>query len=279
MDETIAAIKINQEDFEKLYDLCLKQEWLTGKWDALFALWNLCDLKAQQDLICMLLDNYTFISSKALEVIGQRVAEHIEEVWRLSPDKTKIVAFSNDKTADGSQMFLQSIKNKFESAGWTEGNFINSLPVAMHNAVDGDNLVLVDDFVGTGLTAERKIKWLLTKLGERRIHNVKVYLVSAAGMEFARSKIDNLGIEYYTALSLKKGISDRLDGQLRTDAIHWMKNLESKLANCEKFSLGFMASESLFAFEAFNVPNNVFPIFWWPALSNGQRRRTLFKRL
>jgi hypothetical protein len=215
---------------------------------------------------------------------SHKVVEHIEKVWGLCPGNTKIVALSEGTEADGSQMFLQSLKNKFEAPGWTEANFINTLPVGMHKAVNGDNLVLVDDFIGTGSTAERKVKWLSNKLAERGIQNVKTYLVTTAGMKFARSRLDNLEIEYYSPSWLKKGISDRFDGYERSDAIAWMKHLEHKLAKCKKqeecvYTLGFGGSESLYAIEAFNVPDNVFPVFWWPTLANGQARRPLFRRL
>ena len=199
--------------FNKLVGLSRSKDWLQADREsyALVELWNLCDLRQQQDLICSLLDNYTFINSTDLKEIGHKVVEQIEKVWGLCPGNTKIVALSEGAEADGSQMFLQSLKNKFEAPEWTEANFINSLPIAMHKAVNDDNLVLVDDFIGTGFTAERKVTWLFTELARRGIQNVKSYLVTTAGMEFARSRLDNLGIEYYSPNWLKRGISDRFD--------------------------------------------------------------------
>ena len=270
---------MDEGDFKKLFHLCQKREWLERESHALLALWNLCDLLEQQDLICTLLEDYRLINSAELVQIGKQVARHIEETWMLHPRNTRVAAISDDSAADGSQMFLQSIKNKFQHDDWKETNFINSLNIVTYRVLHDENIVLVDDFIGTGNTAERKITWLINRLKIREVHGVKIYLVAIAGMDFARPRIADLGIDCYTPNWLKKGISDRFSGQDKSDAIYWMKNLEKKLKCKSRMSLGFMGSESLYALEAFNVPNNVFPIFWLPTLKNNQKRPTIFKRL
>jgi hypothetical protein len=273
------ATRMDELGFKKLFHLCKERDWLARKQDELLALWNLCDLEQQRDLIQTLLMEYRHINSAELTDVGEQVARHIEQAWALQPSNTKVVAISDDSSADGSQVFLQSIKNKFQHDNWTESHFVNSLPVATFEAMHEDNLVLVDDFIGTGLTVERKINWMLARLHQREMHGVKLYLVAIAGMDFARPRIDQLNIAYYSPNWLKKGISERFEGQDRKNAVMWMKHLEGKL-NCGKqMSLGFMGSESLYALEAFNVPNNVFPVFWYPTLKNNLKRLTLFRRL
>ena len=64
---------------------------------------------------------------------------------------------------------LQNIKNKFaQRNGWTEFSFINSLPVAANKINSGSNIILLDDFIGTGYTIVRKYRWLLKVLEKLR---------------------------------------------------------------------------------------------------------------
>jgi hypothetical protein len=73
MEESIMACKIDDpKGFKKLVGLSLRKEWLRAdrESDALLELWNLCDLRQQQDLLYLLLDDYTFINSKDLKEIG-----------------------------------------------------------------------------------------------------------------------------------------------------------------------------------------------------------------
>lgn len=102
-------------------------------------------------------------------------------------------------------------------------------------------------------------------------------------MEFALDKIEKLAISFYSPLILKKGITDFVksrDGKLHFEH---MTNIESKLQPFYKGeampSLGYGGSESLFAIEGINVPNNVFPVFWWPVLKGEIERNTIFKRI
>ncbi|WP_458773197.1 phosphoribosyltransferase-like protein [Aeromonas caviae] len=45
------------------------------------------------------------------------------------------------------------------------------------------------------------------------------------------------------------------------------------------YSLGYDRSETLYCAINDNCPNNVFPIFWWPKLANGEQYETLFHRV
>jgi hypothetical protein len=51
----------------------------------------------------------------------------------------------------------------------------------------------------------------------------------------------------------------------------------SKRGTLAKHSLGYKKSESLFAREGGNTPNNVFPIFWWEQLASGADRHSLLQ--
>ena len=59
-----------------------------------------------------------------------------------------------------------------------------------------------------------------------------------------------------------------------------IEEIESRFLNKKRYKFGYEKSESLFVLENSNIPNNVFPVFWWPFNLEGERKRiTIFKRL
>ena len=66
--------------------------------------------------------------------------------------------------------------------------------------------------------------------------------------------------------------------------IQLMSYLESKLATIinetelSNYHLGYKQSEAIFCRKFKNIPNNVFPIFWWKRYADNSNRKTLFTR-
>ncbi|HZV71034.1 MAG TPA: hypothetical protein VFG10_15880 [Saprospiraceae bacterium] len=285
MNEKIIAranAKIDVNDFLKLTKLYKDYVWLEYEPQALFELWSLSDNNEQKSLLESLINNFSFIDSNKLRAAGYLIANHIEKVWNFNSSNTYLSATCDDSKPDGSQSLIQSLKNKF-SITWKENNFFNSLPVAANNIGDNNNLILVDDFIGTGDTIIRKLQYLKNTLIERDINGTTIKIVSLATMNFAKDSLNNLGIDYYSTLWLKKGISELVNEEIRDVAINSMTQLEDKLkknSNGRRMpNFGYKRSEALFALEAYNVPNNVFPVFWWPYLKDGILRRTIFNRI
>ena len=275
--------KIEHDDFVKLMKLTLNQSWLEEESEALIELWNLCKFESEQALVFELLMKFKYLTSPEIQKHGKEIADHILNKWNLPSKGTRIIAISDKRDADGSQMLIQSIKNKFTANNWKENNFINNIGDGQRLTRKNYNIVLLDDFIGTGDTVERRFKWFHKKITAKNKENVSIYVVCLAALDIAKSKLDLLGIEYYAPIWLKKGISDYFNAKDLVKAKKDMKRLESNFApkyNGQHMpSFGYKRSETLFAIEAFNIPNNVFPIFWWPVLVNYQRRNTLFKRL
>lgn len=279
--------QIDHTSFKKLMELTLKYNWLVDESEGLTELWNMCDSEDQQLLVESLISRFKVINSTEIKNLGNDVYKHITTNWKVRAENTLIVAISDNWEADGSQLFIQLLKNKFANEDdWSNHNFINSLPIGANKAKKGTTLILLDDFVGTGNTIIRKVngvRKILTKRG--LIDNVTIKVIAIAGMNFAISNLEKLNIEYYIPLWLDKGISDFYKGNDLSIAIDLMKELESKLIHeyrslkLKKFTFGYERSESLFALEACNVPNNVFPIFWWSLDKEKKKRKTLFRRI
>ena len=277
-----ASNTIGSEDFVKLTQLYMTYNWLSYEPEALFDLWCLTDNSDQKDLIEHLIKNFYFIDSRKLTLASVGISNQIEEIWQLSFKNTFLLATCDDRSPDGSQSIIQILKNKF-SNNWKESNFYNSLPVGANEISDNTNIIMVDDFIGTGDTIKRKFKYLKDTLINRGLKNVTIRIVSLAAMDFSKEILDELTVEYYSFYWMKKGINELIDENNRELATQSMEHLEDKLQkkNGQRRlpNFGYKKSEALYALEAYNIPNNVFPIFWWPFYKGGNSRKTLFKRV
>lgn len=279
-----APVKMDHDSFVELFSLNVNYPWLQSESEGMIELWNFCDEQEQRQLVSSLIRQFEVVDSNKLKMYGEQVASIISDTWNANPVRTRIVAVSDESHADGSQSFLQSLKNKFSvHDGWSEGCFINDLREAVNVAKDDWTIVLLDDFIGTGRTIKRKVGWFLDELAKDGKHNVSVKAVAIAGMEESKNCLDELEVECFCPVWLRKGISDHFDGDALDYSTKSMQSLENKLG--AKFKgmylprFGYGRSEALFCVEAYNVPNNVFPIFWWPVTKDNSARSTIFKRL
>lgn len=285
---SIAAVKINETAFNDISELIDKNKWLKQHIDPLMELWNICDLREQQELIKDLFDRFIFIEVNELASLSKKIVEKVGE-WGFNPPNTFIAAIADaDKSeVDGSIAGLQLMKNKFDSTkGWKGSYFYSSITKAAHEVKNNDNLVLFDDFIGSGKTLVRKLVYLKKTLADRKIKLKELKVVAFAGMEFGVKRVESESeVEVFCPILLKKGITDYETGSSIEIKKQLMRNLEEKLA--KKFyqlklsdhSLGYKGSETLFQINGQNCPNNLFPIFWWPKLRDNEPRKTLFQRL
>jgi hypothetical protein len=272
------------ENFSKLYNLYKDHIWLENSQEGFYDLWESAD-EEQKLLLEKLVDNFTYIDSRKISEICQKIVNQIINKWQISSDNTLVVATCDGDEADGSQALLQRIKNKFPEANrWKENQFINNISVIEKYLSSDLTIVLLDDFIGTGNTISKRIDFIKEKIIFKEVVNVKIYLVAAAAMGFSKTKLDKLEIEsYYYEMELRRGITESFIDEEKDIAIKSMEKFESKLSNhWDKLKLpkfGYERSESLFAIEDYNIPNNVFPIFWWPYCILGKSRKTIFARV
>lgn len=277
-----ATDKIDVDDFTRLTRLHLEHTWLTFEPQALFELWCLSENDEQKNIIEFLIKNFSYVDGRSLADGCQLIANHIQNNWNLDATNTFLLATCDDSKPDGSQTLIQNLKNKF-SVYWKESNFFNSIVSGANEIPTDTNIILVDDFIGTGDTITRKLQYLNKKIAERGLNVISVKIVSLASMNFSVDILDGLGVEYYSVHWLKKGISELVSSDKREVATKSMEELEKKLKKNyhgkQIPNFGYKRSESLFALESNNIPNNVFPIFWWPFLKGGISRKTMFRRV
>ena len=142
------------------------------------------------------------------------------------------------------------------------------------------SILLIDDFVGSGLTAYKHVIAYIELLKQYKLYAkndnfcIVVDIVMKQGVEY----LSSFGIECYYDNFRTKAISE--DGRLSEDQvnndINLMKAIESKLfvKLNPNFSLGFCGSESLVSILN-KAPNNTFPFYWKDCVGN---KKPIFRR-
>jgi len=281
----IAAPKVDEDAFNELFQLVNTNLWLKNYQSALIDLWNLCDVIEQRALLSELINRFTIISSYEMANICRTIVKQTEK-WGVVVGRTFFVAIADPDELDGSTAGLNILKNKFDpTIGWKESHFIPNLAKAAYEVNSNSDIVLFDDFIGTGKKFSRKANWFMNKISERGIKLSSLRVCTFAAMEFGIENFTNeTKLEVFTPMPLKKGISDHNNQEVANQKKLLMQQLENKLSpkfkklRLSDHSLGYNGSESLFNIHEFNCPNNVFPIFWWPMLSNNISRKTVFSR-
>lgn len=256
-----ADIQKRQRSIEEMYDLCdndeqrsLVKDMITDFSEMNDDVYNLC-----------LLDMVDAIISKGYPL-----------------EKCLVVAMAHDYSADSSQAVLQEIKTYLVAKNFPSGNYCNRIDHCLKAKFNNIcHYFIVDDFVGSGSTIISRNAELAKKLAGRQC---TVHFVVAAGMQHAINMLRNNGIDIHCSYLLKKGISEKYDAAIVPHKLQLMADLEAKFAKTIKQTqlsdhhLGYKQSETLFCRKYRNIPNNVFPLFWWKRYANNSVRDTMFNR-
>lgn len=185
---------------EALFNLHRKQPWLARKQTELFDLLEICHDSYEQSIVCDLLYRFCYRSSSTIEEQLRVIASQINLSWGLNGNNTLIVAVSNSRYSDSSQAILWLLKSHCAGYdGWSTNSFLSKLGEAVELADEKPNIILLDEFVGTGDTVTKAIKWIQKQLVERSI-TANLKLCALTSMEQARQKIADTGVEFFVPI-------------------------------------------------------------------------------
>lgn len=271
-----------KEIYTRLIQLYLNQKWLNKKKASVEALIKMCETTEQKDLVFSLLDRFNYLKGNMIQSYLDKMVKYILNCG-FTEERTQLVASTFDTEADSGQKILDMIKVPLYEQGWrnfTTSNIIGKA-IKIKSLSKGKNqIIIVDEFVGTGQTLKSRVEWL-TKTAKEPIE-IKCCIM--VGMENAIERLVDDSIEIFCPLQLKKGISEYFEKNKQTPAVAAMLSLESKLAQQIKekelsnYSLGYGKAEALYSSENGNTPNSVFPIFWWIRDNKGNERKTILTR-
>jgi hypoxanthine phosphoribosyltransferase len=257
------------------------QPWLENVEDALLDLFDFCDEPRHQNLVANLLSRTSQLTEEDFSEAIKQLAAQIQTVWALAPKKTWFVSSNNKENTDSSQEVLNRLKaHHWDDIDWNKKQFLTRYGDVAAKLSDGDNVVIVDDFIGTGRSMTKTIDWFRNFSAQKNLA-ITVRVCVVAGCATGLAAIVAQGIDIKFAHTIQKGISDHFAGSKLEQALIDMDTLETKLSRdvrtskFDDFKLGYGKSEAMYFRAGGNTPNNVFPVFWWRATKKRDRRTVM----
>lgn len=283
--------KFKKEIFNGDLDLYLKQNWLLNKESEIRELFSCCKNDFEKELIYSLLERFNYLSDGQYNILLNKMTRYIVEQSGFSENLFQLTALAYDDEADSSQSMIQTLKGYIQQAEWRNIKTVNTIGGAIKNTKKGrSQIVIVDEFVGSGRTLRTRIKQLNSDLKPIIEVGVEVQykFCFLVGMKSTIKAIkEEFGVEIFCALELDKGISEyyqkeEVEAKIATMVEIENRNLADKIntKNLGDYSLGYGNAEALYSAEDCfqNTPNSVFPIFWWSEDRKNRKRGTILFR-
>lgn len=278
-------IKLKLAAFTQRIFLFRQQPWLKQQEVAFEQLMADCNNKNEENLLIDLLARFKYIYRPEYDSIIDQFCNQIVNVYNISEAETQLVALEVSYLSDSSQEILYNVRTHISSYGWFKPHHCSTITKAVRHADSKPNIIIFDEFIGSGKTLANNIDHLTKELAKAKnvsIDDIKIRICVLAAMRDGLDNIKDLGLDIFVPNILDKGISAHFDNPNKNIAIGDMLRIESILSpriDDEPLpSFGFNKSESLYGRESGNGVTNVFPIFWWRLYLDDQRRNTLLRR-
>ena len=195
-----------------------------------------------------------------------------------------VMMTKNDSYADGSQAIVNELKMAMTMAGGFKHGYsavcFDDIEW-LHNKKGYRHFVVVDDFIGSGKTVDVRYKYFLS----RHFIDATMSFYFLAGMAKGISFCKNRNIPVCCSKIMHKGIHGYYHNEELLKRIWAMRYFESSLgaesgnAKLKDNSFGYGQAEALYCRQFGNIPNSVFPIFWWNKNKDGSARQSVFTRV
>lgn len=276
-----------KKEFLHLTKVILSTEWIKDDLDKVDAFSHLlleeCENLEQQNLIIDLIGRFTVINADEYRELKKELCKEIESLY--DENKTQIVAATADSNADSGQSLLYSLKSAFPT--WDKHLLVNrydhSLKEFEKKSGIHNNIVLIDDFIGSGRTMIGRIRSIMHVYNQKGYNptiSVKVIASTEEGLANLQQQYPNISITSFK--TLKKGIDDFYSDQILEINTIAMNALEDKLSQVYEDrplpKFGYNNAQALFFIQDVNTPNSVFPVFWWKYTIVDEKRPVLLKR-
>lgn len=276
---------ISHKEFDWTLNLMRRQKAMLARSEApLLELYRFCDNEEQRHLIEELIIRFNCFDPDIYALALNAAVDYISGLG-YSEDETALVAFCHDSSADSSQVVLDDLKVPMAMCGYSHIKTINRFDkiCSTYNSTKGQikHFIAIDEFIGSGKTLDLRMQ----EFNRLRLSKTTIDFVFLSGMREAISLGKQKGASIYTVYEMEKGISGFYSGEQLQSKQLLMRSLEGKLASrinlteLKDHLFGYHGTEALYCRPEKNVPNNVFPIFWWKKDIEGHDRNTLLIRV
>ncbi|RRO04469.1 hypothetical protein [Pectobacterium aquaticum] len=276
---------MKRDIFRILFTLTNKQPWLIDNPDTLeYLLFEECKNDAARELLIDLVNRFEFIDNERYQELMRQIALEIVTEPEIHEKSTLISAMSIGDDADSGQAIIYSLKPLLQEQNWANHKAINDAMQACktfrRNAQLRD-IILVDEFVGSGKTVIGRVETIQRQFREANLDDVKIIVKVLAGTDEGIKRIKSKNIDITSQITISRGISDfyKDDSSEKIKLMIDLEKILSKEYNGRAMpSMGYGEAEALYYRKNINLPNSVFPIFWWAEYENKKNRRTLLVR-
>jgi len=279
-------VEFTKETFDIIFQLSKKQPWLNDKTEELkMLIFSECSEENQRKLIIDLIDRFLYLDRNDFAERLDTMAQEIYSEPHLNSSNTQIVAMAADSKPDSSEPILYHLKAQIERLGWGNTCLVNRYNKAYGRYSKNTNLkniVLVDEFIGSGQTLCQRVRYIESQFNEHNITDftIRAKFVVASEVGYKRALEEGINIDAQNIIS--KGISGYYDDsstELNLELMDRLENLLSERDNGKELpKLGYGQTESLYCRQDGNTPNSVFPIFWWKYYRDLTERKRLLIR-
>lgn len=265
--------------------LMVSHPWLTERADALDFLQAECKSDAELELVFDLLSRFDYLGNTELSSGFHAMVDQIVAGWNLDPAITLICPPKVDSGADSGPAVVQTLKTILGKRHIRDFELVISINKIKDHAAKRSKIVLVDDFAGTGNTIDNKLR-TIRALPAYQANPPEIYVCLMAASSAARAALSPSVKGYFAWREYSKGISDHYSEPELGRAKAAMMAIEGRLAaevrGVKVPCFGYGETEVLMGWDA-NLPNSVFPVFWWPEKISqddglAEARTTLFSR-
>ena len=246
-------------------------------------LFDECQCERSRDMIINIVSGFFYLSGEqynhALESLAREVTA--EEDYQ---SRTQVVAMAVDSGTDSSQEVLYNLKFVFPKFGWLDfkGVSLSTAAYRTYAKTNRNNIVVVDDFVGSGQTVKNRHKAITAQFKDNNVTDYTISFKVLVATKDGLQAVKEAGISITTQHEIHKAIDDCYSEEVAAEYRALMLELEGGLS--KEYggraipSLGFNGAQAAFCRERANTPNSVFPIFWWPFRDNLDPRLTILHR-
>lgn len=236
----------------------------------------------QQDLIIELTRDYLKIDLSAYNLhitesllkIQPELFDDVDNIFIMPLLKRKDYGKPKSATAVA-YLFRQSSLTTLEIFNGRKLTIV-SKPESLPNDINDKSckILLVDDFIGSGETAESSVNYLIN---DRGILREKLVIISLVVQEEGYARVVSTGVNIYYSVVRARGISDKYADPPKSKFLQLMTAIEDMLSVDDDYRFGFSNSEALVTM--LRTPNNTFPVYWYePILNNGKQFISPFPR-
>lgn len=274
----------SKEIFNTVFTLMARQPWLGAKHKELnYILFEECQCPRSREMLINIISSFLYLSadacSQALSSLAKEVMSEVD--YKTT---TQIVAMAADSGPDSSQEILYNLKYIFAELGWHEFIGVNTFGAAYktYTRSSRNNIVVVDDFVGSGQTVIGRHKQLQRVFEGNGITDISISFKVLVSTKLGLDNVRGAGIHITAQHVICKAIDDHYPKEIAEEYRSLMTVLESMLApeygGRAMPSFGYNGAQAAYCRERANTPNSVFPIFWWPFRTDSESRLTILHR-